>query len=513
MSVRFLCGWRSAGAAFAAVLLGGGSARAAVIDLRNAARAEASLIHHYTFESLRTNWTAPRLLDRAGTADLTERAGSAVPNPGVLSYGTGFDALSAAGSAVYVSNVIARGRAWTTTNAIALPAALTVECVVRVNEIPYPEAAVVTSRPTTDNRGYYLWLSAGGDFLVRVGTGVSRTILTGIATGHWYYVANTFTVSGGQTTINSYIANLTTNGTLVHALKNVVNSGTYGASATLGIGVLHNVADLQYFAPCTVDEVALYNAAHTFAAVSNRWEALRRATPTVEYREIFPNDSNTALRYFPREGWQAHRGTNAVPSSSVVIEEFNTAFDEDLPAVASLPGDTGNAQGYLNNHAGTNDINYLYWTAEMTNRLDVGWLKGVAFDTRTETNYTVRVALRVDTNATPENVDDDAWFVAADFLKPPGTSAFAVPTTWTTWYRWWFDVGGAEWARLSFVPGQTMALGAEPVSLPTNGLVTAFGALQDQHSYARNLRVDNYTLYARRVYPPPPPKGTLLCLQ
>lgn len=151
--IRACATWRMAIAVIGGVF-GACSARAGVIDLRDAARQTPGLIHQYTFETYRTDLNAPRLFDQAGTADLLERFGSSTPNPGALTYGAGFDALSAAGTSVYVSNVIARGRAWTspTNSAMALPSEMTVECVVRVNELPYPEAAIIASRRANGQR-------------------------------------------------------------------------------------------------------------------------------------------------------------------------------------------------------------------------------------------------------------------------------------------------------------------------------------------------------------------------
>jgi hypothetical protein len=496
----------------AAVLCGpgAGALRAGVIDLREAVCREPSLIHHYTFEVPQEDANTLRLADRAGESNLTENIRGAYS----VTYGEGYDPLSRGGSPAYVTNNPNAGAAWTTTNAIALPSTMTVECVVRMNEIPNPESAILTSRQTATTRGYHLWVLGDGKLILRIGNAPYITILAGVQTGHWYYAANTYTVSGGNTTINSYIANLTTNGPLVHAITNVAVAGDYGTSAVLGIGVLSNPGiGYQYFAPCTVDDVALYNTAHTSAAISNRWEALRLATPTVEYRELFPNDTNTAVRAFPCEGWKTHRGTNAVEAVSPnmpYVEEYNTAFDTNLVAVASLPQDTGVTQGYLNNHAGLTDTNYLYWTEEMTDRLDVGWLKLLTYDARFNESNKLHFALRVDTNATPANVGDDAWFCASDFDRPAGASTLAIPTSANTWHRHRFEVGCGEWAALDFVSGSRLVRGVTETALPTNGLVTAFGLLADLHTQPKNDRIDNVTLYARRAYPPPPLQGTLI---
>ncbi|MDD4103033.1 MAG: hypothetical protein PHU80_10450, partial [Kiritimatiellae bacterium] len=410
----------------------------------------------------------------------------------------------------YYYNKIGVGRAWTTTSSIALPASLTVECLFRPDMIPFPECALVSTRPATDNRGYYLWLN-GSNLNTRVGTGNAATIQI-VQAGRWYYAACTYTRNGSSTTVNGYCADLSADGPLQHVVTNLVMAGNYGGSGILGIGCMRNVPVqniLEYFAPCTIDEVALYNTAHSYETLSNRMEKLRLPPPKVGYREIFPNDASLADRAFPAEGWKVHRGAGAVAESSVVIAEYFTAFGDELTGVASFPGENGVSEGYLNNHAGATDNHYLYWTEEMTDRIDLGWLKRLDFDVRAETNYTLRVALRVDTGSTPAPRNDGAWFVSSDFLRPAGTSVFNIPATYgIRWIRCCLDIGASEWAGLSFEPGQMLAIGAAPVTLPANGVVTAFGVFQDAHFNKKNLRIDNYTLHAIRVCPPQ--KGTLV---
>lgn len=475
------------------------AAAGSVPDFRNAVRREASLIHHYTFEGPQADAADMRLLDRAGAADLVERVrNTSMPQ---LAYDTGHDALSYAGVAVYSTNSLSTGRAWTTAGAIALPRAMTIECVVSPYAIPpLYGAGVVTSRAADNQRGYYVWLTTGGAFETRVGGGDARTILSNVSTGHWYYIVNTYDFDGAQTTVNSYCADLTAGTPLQHVIMDAVDTGGYGESAVLGIGVLLNLNDeLQYFAPCAIDEVALYAAAHDFDKINSRFEALRRPLPTVAYREIFPND-NHLERSFPCEGWQSHYGLSATHTDAIKIPAFDTAFNEDILAVASFPSDTGAIYGYLNNHGGPTDINYLYWTGELAGHVDAGDLKLVTFDARFSSDSTVRVALRVDVGETPEDTGDDMWFVSADFMQAAGTGALAIPSSIGNWHWHWLDVRGTEWARLDFVPGTVLALGNQPVALPASGRVTACGLFQDTHTFKSNARYDNFTLYASRAY-------------
>ncbi|NLF18336.1 MAG: DUF2817 domain-containing protein, partial [Lentisphaerae bacterium] len=111
-----------------------------MMDLRAKARANTNLIHHYTFEGphqgpsgVTTNLShGDYLLDRKG--DLHLAAWNYTPYR--VEYGPGADALSRAGTGADVANNWNYGAGWSTTNAVSLPATLTVECVLRPNALP-----------------------------------------------------------------------------------------------------------------------------------------------------------------------------------------------------------------------------------------------------------------------------------------------------------------------------------------------------------------------------------------
>ena len=102
---------------------------AAVIDLREQVRQHPSLIHHYTFHN-------DVLRDSKGELHLAAWRSN---SPSAVLYGAGADALSWAGTAIEnPTNASAYvGAAWYTTNTVALPRSLTVECVLRPNKLPW----------------------------------------------------------------------------------------------------------------------------------------------------------------------------------------------------------------------------------------------------------------------------------------------------------------------------------------------------------------------------------------
>ena len=204
MTVQRRGGARLAGVVCALFLFGCGSVWAGVLDLRDAARREPSVIHQYTFAKPLTGANSMRLSDRVGSLHLKEWARTSPTN---LVYEQGYDAWSTGGSSVYVPGNINRGAAWASTSSIALPPALTIECLFCPRQVPNTECYVLSTKDG-DNRGYFLRQNSDTNLSTRIGgpaTGF-RTIVKNYSTGHWYYVANTYSASGGKTTINSYYA-------------------------------------------------------------------------------------------------------------------------------------------------------------------------------------------------------------------------------------------------------------------------------------------------------------------
>jgi hypothetical protein len=68
----------------------------------------------------------------------------------------------------------------------------------------------------------------------------------------------------------------------------------------------------------------------------------------------------------------------------------------------------------------------------------------------------------------------------------------------------------AEWTILDFTPGMILEPGTTQAVPPERARITAFGLFHPIHFHTKNERVDNYTLYVRKIYPP---QGTLFSLQ
>ena len=504
-----------------------GQAGAAVVDLRAKARANPSLMHHYTFEGphqgpsgVATNLSHDGyLLDRKGELHLLAWKNTSDP----VSYGPGIDALSraATGEKVTLDQSTGRGAAWYTTNAITLPEALTVECVLRPNRKPevYSGYVVGTRHPDdSDRRGYFLLINTSGKFTLQVGNPAAVSFSDELETNHWYYVVTTFdvTASGAttQTVINAYFADLTADGPLTHALANHTVSGfnaRYSVNPSqIGIGCIWNADSRQYPSPASIDEVAIYGSVFSAETIDKHLEALRREMPEVWYREIFPND-NSGGRLLGSEGWACHCDSTATNISNPRIQDASTAFQEDVSPVGSFPVKTGISLGYLNNYGGPTVTNYIFWTEEMTNKVEFAWLQAVKFDTRFNTGQSAHVAIRLDVHGTAADTSDDVWYMAQDFTNAVGTSALAIPAGGSgPWWRYTLDMRTAEWTVLNFTPDVVLEPGTTQAVPPERALITAFGLFHPIHFTTQNARLDNYTLYVRKIYPP---LGTLFSLQ
>lgn len=503
-----------------------GQVGAAVVDLRAEVRANPSLMHHYTFEGPHQGPSGEAttlshddyLLDRKGELHLLAWKSTSDP----VSYGPGIDALSraATGEKVTLDQSTGRGAAWYTTNAITLPEALTVECVLRPNRKPEVyNGYVVGTRNSIDRdrRGYFLLINTSGKLTLQVGNPAAVSFSDELETNHWYYVVTTFdvTASGAttQTVINAYFADLTAGGPLTHALANHTVSGfnaRYSFNPSqIGIGCLWNADSVQYPSPASIDEVAIYGSVFSAETIDKHLEALRREMPEVWYREIFPSD-NKLDHPSTEEGWFCHWDSTAttVPST-IVVPKADTAFLEDVSPVGSSPSGSGSSFGYLNNHSGPTATNYIYWTEEMTNKVEFAWLRAVEFDTRFAEARNVHVAVRLDENGTADT-SDDVWYITRDFTNAVGTSSLSIPRDSNRWWRHILDMQVAEWTVLDFKPDVILEPGTTQAVPPERARITAFGLFHPIHVHTKNERIDNYTLYVRKIYPP---LGTLISVR
>jgi hypothetical protein len=287
---------RAALAVWLAVL---GGAEAGILDYQALVQANGSLIHYWNFEG---EGASARQADKKGSADLTQQTYGS--NPTAVSFTTGWNPTGAvAGSAALTTRTGgdrgtgASGAGLKTADAssetyLNLPSTMTVEAVFRPDLASLSGtdavAYLVYSRPASGSRGGFLFQggtssSESGRVSSLIGSSFTsanqQTLLTSLTPGNWYYAASTFVVSGGSTTITSYIANLSAGQTTLTAVGSKTVSGDYIGDAPLGIGLgnfskVNSNDKYQSAFPGAIDEVAIYGDALDQATLQTHLTAL-----------------------------------------------------------------------------------------------------------------------------------------------------------------------------------------------------------------------------------------------
>ncbi len=301
---------------------------AEVIDYQNLVTANPNLLYYWSFDGTdNTTRQADKAPGADGSANLIQQTYGNNPTP--VSFTTGWSAGFAPASTAAVTTRTggdraqdgASGAAFKTADAssaayLNLPSTMTVEAIIQPHQTTLPGTFgvgyVAVSRPATNVRGAFLMQgsSAGSaaqysdNLTALIGsswsTGNELTLLDALTADDWYYTASTFEVSGGNTTITSYIANLSAGETTLTSLGSKTVNGSYLGSAPLGIGMANfRITQAgtpsewyQSAFPGAIDEVAIYNAALSPATLQGHLNAL-----------WVPEPSGMVLMLFGLVGW------------------------------------------------------------------------------------------------------------------------------------------------------------------------------------------------------------------
>ena len=234
------------------VALAAAPAWATVADMRSAILAESGLYHYYALEGDETT----RVADDLGDLDLVETA-YGTGDVDQIVYDQGFDSTTQAMTPQRVGSGTDGGAALLG-DSIEIGSTLVVEALLQPAEVAGGGNAFALVAGKWPNRGYFLLENDTNELRVWVGDGQQPFKQATI--GEWYYVAAVFEQDGANTTINTYVSNLTAGETdLTHQTLN--QSGIFGPGMQfLGVGAFATgTGGLQEAFGGTVDEVALYN--------------------------------------------------------------------------------------------------------------------------------------------------------------------------------------------------------------------------------------------------------------
>jgi hypothetical protein len=255
-----------------------GPTTGSVARLRQIVDRHPNLIHHYTFEGATLE---EKYHDGRGGLDLSEVVmfdgrGGGTLNPAAQ----GFDeSTSAVASYRGYPGGNSTGVGLQSQGPFIPPPKFTIELLLNFAGSPEGNGTIsvaVSTRDDDRNCGF---------FVVAVDHGQLVHLMDGLAPwteseiefipGEWYYVASTFAVGEGTTTINSYVANLTRGQSkLTCAVKDQVARGVPAASR-LGIGKGFN-ATVAHAYPWAgaLDEVAVYNAVLDLTTLQEHLDAI-----------------------------------------------------------------------------------------------------------------------------------------------------------------------------------------------------------------------------------------------
>jgi chondroitin AC lyase len=265
-----------------------------VATFREMAATTAGLLHQWTFEGDRQE---DRLTAAVGSIGLVPRAYGTEATTADIAYGPGLDATTTAMSPLRLGRLAdsAGGAALATTGPVSLPTSFTIEALVRPDHLEAGGVtgfAVMAGGWRTGTRGYFLAQQEGTttDALATiVGDSLTQpdnvaTILPGLDPSHWYYVASTYTIADSQTTVRSYLADVTAGEQVVRvAVLDQVASGTPPTSAVFGIGGLFTDGILQEAWSGSIDEVSVYGRALATTEIQDRLASLYTPPPRLTW--------------------------------------------------------------------------------------------------------------------------------------------------------------------------------------------------------------------------------------
>jgi hypothetical protein len=258
---------------------------ASVIALQNAQAANANIVYQYTFDG---STTAERLDQKISpnTPDMVQFTTSGY-SP-ASSFVAGFD-----GSGIAVQTEAGTlsggsrptGAALKTNATITLTTSGTIEFIVKAEILNDSGFALsgISGSGTTSSRWYFFQNGTAATDVARMtyGNNTPYTLIggtTGVAynADDWYYVAQTWSITGGTVTLNAWVANLSdATPALTQTISGATATHQGGLTTLLRVGSLTDTAN---FFRGEVDAVAIYDTALSASTIQSNFNAIPEPT-------------------------------------------------------------------------------------------------------------------------------------------------------------------------------------------------------------------------------------------
>lgn len=203
---------------------------------------------------------AERRYDKSPSANHLAEKKVGSPTVSTVYGARGFDSTSTAVIPGYTTTYNAWG--FFTSQQIAMPNPVSFEAIIRPGGTSNGYMAGIYNSAASQ-RSYFVAQTAPNALNAIAGNSYSnRAVLASPFTpDHWYYFAVTMSYDAleGQTTIDTWRADLTAGDSLLTAVDQKVVNGSYLNNDYLGIGLLNNTGNPTEAWKGAIDEVTLYN--------------------------------------------------------------------------------------------------------------------------------------------------------------------------------------------------------------------------------------------------------------
>jgi hypothetical protein len=258
-----------------------GLASASVSDLESAQAAHSNIVYQYTFEG--AGRTAR--LDQKISPNSPDLVQYKLTVANDITFSAGYDSSSQAAATwagTLASGKRSTGTAMKTAETLSMPTSGTIEYMVKAAAIN-DSGFAVTGIGGTD-RWYFMYNGTTNSTTPKasmtLGANVAHDLIGGTTAvayeaNHWYYVAQTWRISGGTVTMNAWVADMSIETPVL--TQTIVNKTAAHMSTTTNLFRLGSNTDTANFFKGNLDAVAVYSTTLDAATIASHFDAIPKA--------------------------------------------------------------------------------------------------------------------------------------------------------------------------------------------------------------------------------------------